>query len=79
MTQPMPVKIVANPKRPYKAIYTIVLAALTAAAGIWVGNVYLTGALALLTAVGTYFVPNPLITVPDNSPVILSHPDSPSV
>lgn len=64
MSNPEFTKIVADPRRPYKAIYTLVLAVLTAACGIWADNAYLTGALALITAVGTYFVPNPMISVP---------------
>jgi len=61
-------KIVADPSRPYKAIYAFVFAALTAASGIWLDNVWITGALALVTALGTYFVPNPITTVPTTLP-----------
>lgn len=57
----MPRAIILNdPAKPYKAIYAFVMATLTAASGIWLNNPYLTMALAGLTAVGTYFVPNPL-------------------
>jgi hypothetical protein len=45
--------------QPYKAVYAFVLATLTAASGIWLDNPWLTLALAGVTAVGTYFVPNP--------------------
>ncbi len=41
-----------------KAIYAAVLAALTAAAAIYVDNAALTIALATVTAVGVYIVPN---------------------
>lgn len=60
--------ITADPSRPYKAIYAAIMAGLTAASGIWVGNPYLTIALATLTAVGTFVVPNPLVSrdVPDD-------------
>lgn len=62
-----PITFVADPSRPYKAIYAFVLACLTAASGIWLDNVYLTGALALVTALGTYFVPNPITAKPDDN------------
>lgn len=72
-------QIVADPRRPYKSIYAFVLACLTAASGIWLNNPYVTGALVLVTALGTYFIPNPLAvaTTTDDGPVMLSHPDDP--
>lgn len=44
---------------PYKFVYALVLAALTSASVIWVGNPWITIALAGVGAVGVYFVPNP--------------------
>ena len=41
-----------------KAWVAIVLAGITAAQAIWVGNPYLTIAGAVLTAAGVYLVPN---------------------
>lgn len=41
-----------------KAIYAAVLAGLTSASVIWVGNPYITIGLAALGAIGVYFVPN---------------------
>lgn len=75
-------KLVADPKKPYKAIYAFVLATITAATGVWVGNPYLTMALAVVTALGTYFVPNPITTQTDvtadrpDGPVTITHPDT---
>lgn len=60
-------ELVADPARPWKAIYAFVFATLTAASGIWMDNPYITLALAGLTAVGTYLVSNPLKPVDQNS------------
>lgn len=50
-----------------KFIYAAVFAALTAAAAIFVANPVLIIALAAVTAVGVYFVPNqPEVTVTQN-------------
>lgn len=62
--EPNYAKVIADPAKPYKAIYALVLACLTAASGIWLDNPYLTGALAVVTALGTYFIPNPITTTP---------------
>ena len=50
----------------YKFFYALVLAMLTSASVIWVGNPWLTIALAGLGAVGVYFVPNPVKSTTDN-------------
>lgn len=41
-----------------KAVYAMVMAALTAAAAIYVDNVWLTIAIATLVPLGVYLVPN---------------------
>lgn len=59
-----------------KAIYAMLVAALTAAAAIFVGNVYLTIALAALVPLGVYFVPNarrevaPVVATDNRTPLV---------
>lgn len=48
----------SNALKMAKAIVALLLAVLTAAAGIWTGNEYITFGLAVLTAVSVFFTKN---------------------